>query len=278
MPQSWTEKQDRRARKRRDRIIVWGGLAAVAGLSVRHPRTPSVNPPGTRSASVGWHGTKKPGGSWRFGRTQRCGCASFRTWRGPATMARRPSAVSTSPLVCSSTSPVAFRRWTATQSSPPWSSPSAIRLQCPPLGQAEAQGSRGSCHCRALYPAVLTSALRRHGAAVASTVSRAPSRTREPGRTARLRARDPRFSPALLSRLRPPSLFELRTEPYLSLNIVHYGAAGIPPSTASPNQSDRPSSSGAASRQCLLGSEERSRAAAGRAYLPRRVRSRRIVT
>jgi hypothetical protein len=32
MPQSGTEKQDRRARKRRGRIIVWGGLAAVAGL------------------------------------------------------------------------------------------------------------------------------------------------------------------------------------------------------------------------------------------------------
>ena len=32
MPQSWAEKQDRLARKRRDRVLVWGGLAAVASL------------------------------------------------------------------------------------------------------------------------------------------------------------------------------------------------------------------------------------------------------
>ena len=32
MPQSWAEKQDRLARKRRDRVLVWGGGAVVASL------------------------------------------------------------------------------------------------------------------------------------------------------------------------------------------------------------------------------------------------------
>jgi hypothetical protein len=32
MPQSWAEKQDRIARKRRDRVLVWGGGAVVASL------------------------------------------------------------------------------------------------------------------------------------------------------------------------------------------------------------------------------------------------------
>ena len=36
---------------------------------------PAVAGPAPCAARIGWHGTMKPGGSWRFGRTQRVRCA-----------------------------------------------------------------------------------------------------------------------------------------------------------------------------------------------------------
>src|SRR4051812_24558847 len=49
MPQSWAEKQDRLARKRRDRVLVWGG-GAVVRRSPHNQRAGRQAP--LRSASV----------------------------------------------------------------------------------------------------------------------------------------------------------------------------------------------------------------------------------
>jgi hypothetical protein len=162
-----------------------GRVSSRSGPSVRHPRTPSVNPPALdRRASAG---------------TARKNRAAAGASAGPSGAGAHPSGPGEDPRQCSTAlscehkplglllnEPCRLQALDGNPVQPAVEFAFSDKLQCPPLGRAEAQGSRGSCHCRALYPAVLTSALRRHGAAVASTVSRAPSRTREPGRTARL--------------------------------------------------------------------------------------------